>query len=752
MSRHRVANTAGLVLATLLCWLYGLHLFHAANRPLYDTASALSAPAEPGTPNAEHSAPGPAIDDSNDNILTFVHATDVHISKYVPVGGLIHFQHFLHTAVPLISPRLVAVTGDLTDGKDKQKLISQQQIDEWQAYRRALDQTDVKRRFNGTFYRDQRGNHDCFNVFSRASGENYFGEYSAVRDSTGYVLRVEEPFGVYSFVASDGCPRHGFARPLNFFGYLDAPDMQLLEQRMGQARGSNHTFMLNHYPVSTMVYGRHSRPFADMARQVSVFLCGHLHELVGGIGAQLQAYKAREGFWELELGDMKEHAVYRVYAVDHDLVSFVDVRLPLDQIPLPNPALLAAHVDRPIPHPPVVLATNPKDARYLLPKHEPLDRMRRSRFIRALVWTDQPVKSVTIRIDGQLHPHAAVYRGTERQAGANANETVKVPLWAAPWEPALYDDGKVHELEIVATDQAGKTGTSRTPFTLSRRLAPLDNDARGGWIMQQSFSRMFRTSGCVSYVLMTLCLLVVPRVYFSTLPNYSAWLSARSVQHHKDMAYIRHMHTLCRSAGSATAKTKLALAMLAARAKFLVWTQFTAQVYLASVPWLFWPAYLFAMGMCVLPLFTGRLIPSAPGSDGIGSVYAYGIYIAHEWSPLLDSWTYALASIVSLTVLLVYLPVAVAPPSLFYAPRAKRPWYRTVTVRVLVVLFVLVYLGSPTLMTVYTYGWVSVVLGYGRGWLFAASCVALYVVDWRLPVSLSNYMRIPPSTPPESDG
>ncbi|KAJ2270382.1 hypothetical protein GGH14_005210, partial [Coemansia sp. RSA 370] len=92
----------------------------------------------------------PVLSDSNDGILTFVHASDLHISKYVATGGLVHFQHFLRTAVPLVSPRLVVVTGDLTDGKDKQKLISQQQLDEWQAYKRALSQTDYVQRFNGT--------------------------------------------------------------------------------------------------------------------------------------------------------------------------------------------------------------------------------------------------------------------------------------------------------------------------------------------------------------------------------------------------------------------------------------------------------------------------------------------------------------------------------------------------------------------------------------------------------------------------
>ncbi|KAJ1824678.1 hypothetical protein LPJ73_009315, partial [Coemansia sp. RSA 2703] len=309
---------------------------------------------------------------------------------------------------------------------------------------------------------------------------------------------------------------HGFARPLNFFGYLDADGMRLLEQRMEAAQGSNHTFLLNHYPVSTMLYGRHRRAFADMVRGVSVFLCGHLHQLAAGIGAQLQAYKPREGYWELELGDMKEHAVYRVYAVDHDLVSFVDVTLPLPAVPLPNPDLLAARVPSAIPHPPVVLVTNPKDARYLLPRHEPLHRMLTSSHIRLLVWADRPLASVALAIDGVPHPHAAEYRGHE--TGGSSADLVKTPLWVAPWNASQYNDGRVHWLEATATDADRKTTTTRLPFHFSSTPIPLDNDARGGWIMRQDFAAIFRTSAVASYLLMAVFLLIVPRLWANHLP------------------------------------------------------------------------------------------------------------------------------------------------------------------------------------------------------------------------------------------
>ncbi|KAJ2512644.1 hypothetical protein GGI11_004668, partial [Coemansia sp. RSA 2049] len=765
MEKRRLAHAAGLVALTALCWAYGLHLFRAANRPLVAAQQSDGASTErrQTAAAAERPSNGSAVlDDTSDGILTFIHASDVHISKFEAAGGLVHFQHLLHTAVPLIAPRVVVVTGDLTDGKDRRRLTSMQQADEWAAYRRALDAAGATTRFNGTFYRDQRGNHDCFDVPGFDSAANMYRTHSAV-GAAGYSLHIRAPFGTYSFVAADACPRRGFARPLNFFGYLDAQAMRVLE-----ARASSHVFLLNHYPVSTMVYGRHRRPFRELARRVSVVLCGHLHRLAGGIGSQLQTYSARDGYWELEVGDLKEHAAYRVYAVDHDLVSFVDVTLPLPRIPMPNPDLLRAAAPAAVPHPPVVLVTNPKDARYLLPAHEPLHRMRTSSFIRALVWADSPVVSVAVAIDGAALPHPPEYRGRrERPADADAGDAgdvVATPLWVVPWDPAAYDDGRPHVLAVTATDAGGKSTTARVPFNLAAAApAPLRNGARGGWIMRQSFSAILRTTATASYLLAAVLLVLAPRLFLALrLPRaavFSAWIARRSVEHREADARLRRLrtallHLLARRdflAAAPLPPLKLALGLAAAWARLVVASQFTAQVHFAAVGWLFWPAYFFTMALATLPIFTGRLIPSAGAADGVGSVYAYGVYIAGDWAPLLDSWTYALASIISLTLLLLYLPAAAAPAGLLCSA-SRLPWYRRLWMRVAVGLFVAVYMAVPVLMTVHTYGVATVLFGYGRAWPLAAAAVALYLLDWRRPVLGSSwcpaFSASPGSTPP----
>src|SRR6185369_8244724 len=101
--------------------------------------------------------------------------------------------------------------------------------------------------------------------------------------------------------------------------------------------------------------------FHDLSRYVSVYICGHLHKLAWGLGDNLQTYHPTD-YLELELADMKEHAAYRVMAIDHDIISFVDLALPLEQIPLRNqrkPMNNQTILPDKLNFPPVILVTNP---------------------------------------------------------------------------------------------------------------------------------------------------------------------------------------------------------------------------------------------------------------------------------------------------------------------------------------------------------------------------------------------------------
>lgn len=184
-----------------------------------------------------------------------------------------------------------------------------------------------------------------------------------------------------------------------------------------------------------------------------------------GLGDVLKSYDPVTKSLELELGDLKEHGLYRIVAVDHDLISFVDVQLPLDQIPKRGPVnaqgLVQPMQDDKIiwPHhvepAPAILVTNPKDARFSIPSKEPLWRIRQSSHIRFLVFSNETTDTlqVEILIDGKLHPHEASFVGD-----------TKNPLWAAAWDPSVFEDRKPHQLTVRVTTADGKVGVSNTVF------------------------------------------------------------------------------------------------------------------------------------------------------------------------------------------------------------------------------------------------------------------------------------------------
>lgn len=137
----------------------------------------------------------------------------------------------------------MVVTGDLIDAKDKTRTVSEQYLEEWQAYQSAVATQNV------TWY-DMRGNHDCFDLVNWEAENNYYKTYgkSAKDLDLGkgvYQWQVTKPFGNYSFVAVDACPKKGPSRPFNFFGYFTTNTMNRLVSKI--LPGSyNHTFLVTY--------------------------------------------------------------------------------------------------------------------------------------------------------------------------------------------------------------------------------------------------------------------------------------------------------------------------------------------------------------------------------------------------------------------------------------------------------------------------------------------------------------------------
>lgn len=188
---------------------------------------------------------------------------------------------------------------------------------------------------------------------------------------------------------------------------------------------------------------------------------------------------------------MKDHGSYRIVAVDHDLISFVDIDLPIEQIPpaqadsivplTENNKIIWPNKIQPAP---VILITNPKDSRYTMPSKEPLQNSRKSSHIRFLVFTEYEPEKLDIKIfmDDKHHPFPAKFVGSIK-------EKDNLPLWTTLWEPNDFDDYDTHILRIEVTVPNGKTGVSQVSFRMDNMRVKIQGGT-GEWVIWSSLAKL----------------------------------------------------------------------------------------------------------------------------------------------------------------------------------------------------------------------------------------------------------------------
>lgn len=321
----------------------------------------------------------------------------------------------------------------------------------------------------------------------------------------GKIIRIKTKHCIHASVYPS--PKKGPSRPFNFFGYLTTNTMNRLASKI-LSKSYNHTFLVNiistnklidtdfslqfsHYPTTTMLTGKSTEgyTFRDLANHFSIYFCGHLHRLTAGLGDVLKSYSKNTDSLELELSDMKDHGSYRIVAVDHDLISFVDIDLPIDQIP---PALAEGTVPlteankvvwpKKIKPAPVILITNPKDSRFTLPSKEPLQNIRKSSHIRFLVFTEYEPTELRVKVfmDDKHHPFPAKFVGSMKD---------NMPLWTTLWEPNDFDDFNTHILRIEVTSPDGQTGVSQVPFRMDNMRMKIQGGV-GEWVIWSNMAKL----------------------------------------------------------------------------------------------------------------------------------------------------------------------------------------------------------------------------------------------------------------------
>lgn len=359
-----------------------------------------------------------------ENLFWFIQLSDTHFSIFKDKKRGPDLMRFCDNQLSVIHPRFVLVSGDIVDAKSMDTFGSKQYREEWQIYKQVTD--TCTKRVDGQWY-ETRGNHDVFDVPHFTSSNNYYRQYSVqtkFRNQTSYMFDFKTDFGHYSFIAMDACLVPGPRRPFNFFGQLRDEDVKRLSEFSRKSHGSNLTIWFGHYPTSFIVYPN----IRSLMSGGIAYLCGHLHTL-GGLVEKMYT-RQKTGMLELELGDWRDNRMFRVLAIDHDLLSFTDEIV--EQWP-------------------IILITNPKNAQFLAPRHEPLHRIGMSTHIRILVFNPVALKYVNVSIDGQFIGSA---------------EPVKDNLYVLAWEANKYSVG-LHEIMVTVKDIKSNSRTVSQTFSIN---------------------------------------------------------------------------------------------------------------------------------------------------------------------------------------------------------------------------------------------------------------------------------------------
>lgn len=493
-------------------------------------------------PPATHYNPNVIIGKQFNDLVWFLQVTDLHLSNRGHFGRERDFNEFAKSYVDIIKPDVVLVTGDITDGRiPNSTLGTAPQLDEWLAYENAVKKSGA---LNKTVWLDIRGNHDNFNVYRPRDPNTLYRLHSiqGKNHARNYMHIITKNEKNYTFIGVDEVQTPGLKIPFNFIGVVKDEDLTELKQFKEQSKNNNSQYHIwfAHYPTSSI-----ASPHEGLRNIIDgPYLCGHFHT-IGNWVTKMHATQ-QPGFAEVELGDWKYNRRVRLAAIDHQLFSFVD----LDFKKFP-----------------IALMTNPKPARYLMPKYEPVGRLFNSTHIRVIAFSNVTISKVEISIDG----------GKSSQM---EQVDPSGPLYVIEWNPSNYLEGS-HDVQINVSDVEGKNVIYKQSFSLDNTK---EEFAVGARILLRAYFKSYVMA--IFFFVVTVC----------TLPMLALRLvgykhEETSLKRHYKGTFMYNLHLL------------------------------------SGIGRIFWPLFIIPIWLAAGPNFFGYMVDETIGACFVWGVLIDGVFI-----------------------------------------------------------------------------------------------------------------------------
>jgi len=411
--------------------------------PPADDAGQLDVSRKPGIYGSETTA-----QNLSDNILVWVQASDVHVESNFEGPKAEYYRKFLQNELPVINPEAVFITGDFVeaDGPNKTAITVPE---EWVVYNHLTSQ----RNYNGYFI-DVIGNHDIYGAVDLTYPEKYSVSQKDIGKSLRKVTIGGGKTPEYTLLLTKTKMYTTFAR--SPFGDFDNETIWALKEAVAaEAAQGKPAVVIAHHPLGVTSTGFGASDPAgwlgikDESSGYTYHISGHMHVV---------HYSRNHRMIEMTAGHLMD-GNYRIFVYDNYLLSFSEVR---------------------VGDYPFLVLTYPKSARFLVDA-EPNSVMVDASEIRVAAFSDAPIKSINVTVDGNV-----VCPEMERVGDSS--------LYKCHWDSSEFASG-LHDIVIVAVDEKNRVNTLTDVISLDGHYPQVtywmyraDPPVRLFWLMVLSMS------------------------------------------------------------------------------------------------------------------------------------------------------------------------------------------------------------------------------------------------------------------------